>query len=519
MSAEQGPPPDAAAATTSRSVLRGGAWYTASSGIPQIYTAVTSIVAARFLGKDDFGQQSFIALNAILLSTLFSSSMFVAVMRYVGETVGAGRPQLLRSLMSWAWKIEGAAAIAAAAILLGVAALGGQPTDAWALAGLVSAVVILHTVPTAVMVGLQQFRQASVVGLTTGFVSTVATALVLWAGGGITGMFAVELFIAVVNLAWTGTLARRALGPPEPGFAPAALELQRRVRHYALIAAAGVLLEQIVASRIEFFFLKAFSTNEAIALYTIAFSMIVALRLLPSAIGNTVAPAFATLFGARQDARIRSGFTRAFRLVVVLTLPIAGAAIALGPELVRIVYGKQYADVAAPLRIMLTVFPLMALSSLAGAHLSGLGRVRVSLVANGLGAAADIGLALAFVPLLDASGAAIANAGGQAVHALVLLGVSAHVLGRGGWRFWSVVPSAIAATLACVAGWATVDAFTRLPGVLAGGAVFLAVYGVVAVAIGVLTADDAGWLERTVGGRLGGWVGRVAGRVTIRWAS
>ena len=200
MSDSQGPPPDAAAATTSRSVLRGGAWYAASSGIPQIYTAITSIVAARFLGKDDFGQQSFIALNAILLSTLFSSSMFVAVMRYVGETVGAGRPELLRGLLRWAWRIEGVAALVAAAILIGVAAAGGEPTDAWALAGIVSALAILHTVPTAVLVGLQRFRQASVVGLTTGFVSTIATALVLWAGGGITGMFAVEAVVAVANL-------------------------------------------------------------------------------------------------------------------------------------------------------------------------------------------------------------------------------------------------------------------------------------------------------------------------------
>jgi O-antigen/teichoic acid export membrane protein len=516
MSTEQGPPPDAAAATTSRSVLRGGSWFAASSGIPQVYTAITSIVAARFLGKADFGQQSFIALNAILLSTLFSSSMFVAVMRYVGETAGAGKPQLLRSLMSWAWKIEAAAAVIAALILIVVAAAGGEPPDAWVLAGFVSALTILHTVPTAVMVGLQRFRQASVVGLTTGLVSTIATALVLWAGGGITGMFAVELVIAAANLVWTGTLARRALGPADPGLAPAAYDLQRRVRHYALIAGAGVLLEQVVASRIEFFFLKAYSTNSQIALYSIAFSMIVALRLFPSAIGNTVAPAFATLFGARQNDRIRSGFTRAFRLVLVMTLPIAGAAIALGPELVRVVYGKQYADVAEPLRIMLTVFPLMALSSLAGAHLSGLGRVRVSLAANGLGAVADVGLAFAFIPLLDASGAAIANAGAQAVHAIVLLAVSAHVLGRGGWRLWSVIPSVIASTLACLAGWTTVDEFGHLPGVLAGTAVFVGVYGAAALLIGVLTADDARWLETTVGGRLGGWVGLVAGRVTIR---
>ncbi len=118
------PSVDAAAATTSRSVLRGGAWYTASYAVPQLYTAITSIIAARFLGKADFGQQSFIALNSILIATLLSSSMFLAVMRYVGETVGAGRPQVLRGLLGWAWKVNGVAATAAAVILVRVAVAG-----------------------------------------------------------------------------------------------------------------------------------------------------------------------------------------------------------------------------------------------------------------------------------------------------------------------------------------------------------------------------------------------------------
>ena len=160
----------------------------------------------------------------------------------------------------------------------------------------------------------------------------------------------------------------------------------------------------------------------------------------------------------------------------------------------------------------------MALSSLAGAHLSGLGGYGCRSSRTGWPRRGDIGLALAFIPLLDASGAAIANAGGQAVHALVLLTMSrsrSAAAGGGSGRS-SRVRSAPGRLCR---GWVTVDAFSRLRGVLAGGAVFLAVYGVVALVIGVLTADDADWLERTVGGRLGGWVGRVAGRVTIRWAS
>ncbi len=144
--------------------------------------------------------------------------MYIAVMRYVGETVGAGHAGAIRGLLAWAWRVEGVAALLACG---GARSLRPRSARArrraWALAGVISALAILQTVPTSILIGLQRFRQAAVVGLTTGFVATVATVIVLWQGGGITGMFAVETVIAAVNLAWTGTLARRALARLAPG--------------------------------------------------------------------------------------------------------------------------------------------------------------------------------------------------------------------------------------------------------------------------------------------------------------
>jgi O-antigen/teichoic acid export membrane protein len=245
----------------------------------------------------------------------------------------------------------------------------------------------------------------------------------------------------------------------------------------------------------------------------------VALRLVPSALGATVAPAFATLYGAGHHDRIAAGFRRGFRLVFVVTLPLAAAAFALGPALVELVYGVQYTGVAQPLRIMLLTFPLAAVSSLSGAHLAALGRVRVTVLANTIAAIVDVGLALAFVPLLDASGAAIANAGGQATYAIAMLTVSARAIRGRGWLLWSLIPSLLGSALAAVGGWLAMEAAEGLPlfaNVLIGGAVFVLLYGGSAVALGVLTGDDARWLESSVGGRFGRRVGRIARYVTIR---
>ena len=76
-------PSEAARATTGRSVVSGGLWYVASYGIPQGYTLIVSIVAARYLGPDGMGRQSFIAFVSITTTSVLASSMYVAVMRFI----------------------------------------------------------------------------------------------------------------------------------------------------------------------------------------------------------------------------------------------------------------------------------------------------------------------------------------------------------------------------------------------------------------------------------------------------
>src|SRR5207249_3126657 len=153
------------------------------------------------------------------------------------------------------------------------------------------------------------------------------------------------------------------------------------------LSSIGVFLELIVGTRSEFFFLAHYSSDAQIAFYSIAYSAVAALRLIPRALAGSTAPAFATLYGAQAFDRIRSGYSRALRLLVIATLPLTAAALALGPELIEEIYGNDYTGAGTPVRILLTVFPMVALSSLANSLLSGLGKIRVPLIANAVGAA------------------------------------------------------------------------------------------------------------------------------------
>jgi O-antigen/teichoic acid export membrane protein len=509
-------PSEAARATTGRSVLSGGLWYVASYAVPQGYTLIVSIVAARFLGPDGMGRQSFIAFVSITTTSVLASSMYLAVMRFIGETAGRGRNELLPGLLWWAWRIEGIAALLGGGTLAAAAALGASPQGAWLFAAVVTFAGTLHSVPTAVLIGLQQFRRAAVVGLVTGLVGTAAVTIVLWQGGGITGMFATEAVVGILNLLWTGALARRSLAAVERGVERkpdqgALQSLRRGVGRFALLSSIGLFLDLIVGTRSEFFFLAHFSGDAQIAFYSIAYSAVAALRLIPKALASSTAPAFATLYGAGAFDRIRSGYARSLRLLLLVTLPLTAVALSLGPELIEEVYGRNYAGAGGPVRILLLAFPVIALASLATSLLAGYGKIRLPIIANAVAAVVDVGLALALIPSLDANGAAIANAAGQGTFALILLIFAGRLVRPVDWRPSMVVRALVASVCVGLVGWACVIWLDGFPGLAVGLVASIVAFAALATTLRILPSDDARWAEQAFGDRVGGLVRLISG--------
>ena len=175
-----------------------------------------------------------------------------------------------------------------------------------------------------------------------------------------------------------------------------------------------MIVTYIVWKRSEFFFLNHYSNNTEIAFYSIAFAGMAALTMIPETLATTMAPAFATLFGAGESERIRTGFGRALRLMSLATLPLTAAALALGPRAIEVVYGSSYNGAGSALRLLSLGFPLVPLVSVSNALLLGIGRIRAPVVA-GIGAAVvNIGLDFALIPHHAANGAAVANTVAQA---------------------------------------------------------------------------------------------------------
>ena len=216
MDARTTPPPvsTAAAATTGISVTRGGFWNAAANLTPQICTLAISIAGARFLGPSGLGRQSFIAFVVATSLNLFTLGVPIALMRTVGEAMGAGRAAEAQGLVRWAWRIGAGCAAVAGVVILGVAVAGAKPQAAWYLAAATAALGVFAAFPGNALTGLQRWRGLSLTVITANVLSAATTILVLALGGGITGMIAVQLGAGVGR--WTLGPRSRRRRPRQP---------------------------------------------------------------------------------------------------------------------------------------------------------------------------------------------------------------------------------------------------------------------------------------------------------------
>lgn len=504
----------AAAATTSASVARGGIWYTAAAVIPQLYTLAISIVAARVLGPDDMGRQSFIGFVAVVTSLIVAAGLPVAITRHVAEQVGAERPETVPDLVHWAWRIAAVGAFTALLALLAVTATGMEPVLAWLFAAILTAGLVLSKVPSSFLLGVQRWREVSTIGLISGLVSTVAMIAVLAAGGGITGMLAVQASITLWTLIWMTRRARRRMAELTTRSAPDP-EVHRRTARYAFVASLGVPITIVVWFRFEFFFLDWFSADSQIAVYSIAFAAVNALVLIPQMLGSTVAPAFATLFGAGQHRRIRTGYSRSLRVLLLLTLPLTAGALAVGPEMLAVVYGEEYREAGRLLVIMLLLLPLIPLYHVSASLLVGLGLQRVPLIVGAVGAVITIVLDVVLIRRYDAVGAALGNAGGQLATTLPIIVYAVLRAKPVKWEGSALIRAALAAVACGVAARATVAELEGGIGVATAVVVGFAVFVLAATVLRILPAQDAEWLREIAGGR----AGRLVGLLCKAWST
>jgi O-antigen/teichoic acid export membrane protein len=496
-------------------VIRGALWTFLGRILPQSYLLISSVVAARVLGASGLGQLTFITFTAATVGTLLTLGFPAAVSRHVAESIGAGHADEIASLQRWAWRFGWPVALVAAGALWLAALLGAEPRAAWFLAGIYSGCLVLHQIPSNLLMGARRWRDAMIIGTSTGLVSTIVRVVVLISGWGVVGVIAVDAAVGVANVVFTSALARRALREvcPSPKDAPA---LIRRAIRYGTVASISVVITWVVFRRSEVFFLQYYSSSDQVAIYSIPFTMVETLLFLPRSITFVLGPTFAMLYGAGELVRLREGYGRSLRLVTTFAIVATVYSALVGPAFVSLLYGAAFQESGVVLRILLLTYPIVPLMTLSTALLNAMGRQWFATAVVATATVVNLTLDVVLIQTSGATGAAVANGCAQVIATLPMVFYARRIVGGTELGGFVLVRCVVVSLTAAAVALPALEAFPALLGIVVSSLVFALVFLVLARYVPIITSTDAGALDERVGTRAGGIPRAILLRVSGR---
>jgi O-antigen/teichoic acid export membrane protein len=365
---------------------------------------VAVVPIARELGPTGRGTVAFITVTAIIAATLARLGVTEATTVFCARRP-AERPALLTNLLLSVSVAAFAAAVAVCGTLALVPALrppGIRDPQLAVLAGAMFAS------------GLADAGYMFVLGCSRFRLHALVTATAAWVYAGIMWLLAVTGEITVIHatLIWVITQAAKAgvlllasaraegLGRPDPRLLRESIAFGVRAWIGTLSTAFNDRLDQIIVALL--------ASEAVLGIYATAVNAFDVLLYLAAAAATAMLPLVARADPAQRTGRVLA----AFRAVALVTTVGIALAAAIGPELIRRVFGAGFHDSAAPFLWLLPGalgFAALAIFSSALVASSAPGRSSAGpLVSLVLGIALDFVL----VPPLGASGAAIAASAG-----------------------------------------------------------------------------------------------------------
>jgi O-antigen/teichoic acid export membrane protein len=453
---------------------------------------IPAVYISRVLGAAQYGKY--------ILALTFAS-LFVAVAEFGLKEVlvrevarhrdAAGKVAVNVLLMRLGLSIASLILTVAAAIIV------GYPQDTVYLICLVAVMVSINALTDVfrgVFHGFERMEYDGAARVVERLLAVVTGLLLLLAGYGVFGVIvalplaSLAMFFATwwitarrfcrVPLAWSDSTLRRSLFKASVPLALAAFLLTVRLRIDTLI-------------------LSLLTDEKTVGLYGAAFSLIMALRFIPFFFNRAVFPILSRT-GLHQQQSFQRLVEKCLKYLLLLALPLAVGLNLLSDRIVHLIYGSEFAS-SGPVLAWLSCSLLLAfVTTFYGNLVIAVDRQRVVTIATLIGAASAVGANLLLIPHWGAKGAAVAAVVSEAA---VFVTYSYYVYRHVGSVHLPrlVIRPGLAALVMGLVLYLTPhwSMFIAIP-------VGLAVYGVSALGVRVLSPDDWDLLKRALvpsGGR------------------
>ena len=453
-------------ADESRGILANTAWRAFADAGSKVASIALYVVMARELGNEGFGVFTF----ALMYTTLFAALAHFGQDTVLIREVARDR-RLVERYFANTVALKLALSVPAILAALGILAVVGVSSQTLQVAALLGLAVTLEAALATVLAVFQSYevmRYIAGVLLVQRYATAAVGIAALWAGASVVVVAAVYLGGAVLALVFGLVLLRRVV---QPGLRVTPPTWPGLMRAAVPLGVAGVL--GTVLFRIDTVILAAFEGASVVGDYGAAYRLFEATLFLGWSIGGAVYPVL-----ARLDAipRLADAYEQALKLCLAAALPLGVGAAVLAEPLVELLYGSEFEEASAALRLLAPAIALFPLGYLTGLFLVARRRQRFVVGLYAAVTVINILMNLALIPVLSLKGAALTTSVTEVLIVVPAAVVAARMLGGVSWP--RVLAGPGAAALAAGVAMLLLESSFWLA-VVVGAAVYVLVIAVV----------------------------------------
>ena len=320
----------------------------------KLASIVLFVAMARKLGESAFGVFSFALALVVLVTALANFGQDRIVTREVARD-----PERVGRYFFNTLALQLLVALPALALVTAVLTLVGESSTTRLVVVLLGFAVIVELLTATCYAVFQAFERMEFVpiGLLTQRFFTAAVGIALLANGAsVVGVAAVFLGGSVLSFSVSLLLLLRKVARPAIAVDPRSWwPLMRAAIPLGIAGVLGSLL-----FRIDTVMLAGFEPKDVVGSYGAAYRLYESTLFLSWSVGAAVYPVYARLT-LRTTPSVRVVYDGSVKLVSALTLPVAVGAAVLGPSVVKILYGSDYAEAGPALQLLapaIATFPI-----------------------------------------------------------------------------------------------------------------------------------------------------------------
>lgn len=408
-------------------LLRGGAGVGVLRLLSLPLALLATILLARGLGPEDFGQYSFVVAVILAISIPLAPALLQLTTRETAAFHQAGQIGLILQLVKWANR-----RVMVGSVLL-ITALGGvsislaewRVDDRWTLLLLILMVLPflgLNAVRLGVLTGLRRVVAGQFPELFLRPVVLLIIVVALYISEGLNPLTAIAAYILAAGAAFIVGIALLKRAFPKSNIPKTQFDsMQRKNLDKAWIPFTLLVAANTLNAQIGILMLGWLSSNEQVAAMQIAAqgSMLVALSL--TVVNQVIGPHITQAYRAGERRKMRVISRQSVRLAILCAVPMAIPLLFWGDVIIEIIFGGEYVELAVlPLAIMVTGQLVNVAFGSVGTLLTMCGYERDTLTGQIVALVISVLAAMLLAPEWGATGAALAVAIGIISWNLVL---------------------------------------------------------------------------------------------------